>query len=178
MKVGQTEYLDIIGAVDYLIDNKSVNKNKIGVLGISLGGLASSIAFSEDDRISAMWLEAAPSSFQILVEDKLKELGFPTFLGDSAIRWAEVFIGVDPNEIPATNAVLNAGERPMFLSHGYDDDLVPITHSESFEHIAIENGVNISTWYVEGASHVDSIWSHTEAFEENLTKFFLEALSD
>ena len=172
MKVGQTEYLDIIGAVDYLIDNKSVNQNKIGVLGISLGGLASSIAFSEDDRISAMWLEAAPSSFQILVEDKLKELGFPTFLGDSAIRWAEVFMGVDPNEIPATNAALNAGERPIFLSHGTDDDLVPITHSESFESIAIENGVNISTWYVEGVSHVDSIWSHTEEYEENLTTFF------
>ncbi len=178
MKVGQTEYLDILGAVDYLIDNRSVNDNKIGVLGISLGGLATSIAFSEDERISAMWLEAAPSSFQILVEDKLKELGFPTFLGDSAIRWAEVFMGTNPNEIPATNAALNAGERPIFLCHGYDDDLVPISHSKSFESMAVENDVNISTWYVEGANHVDSVWSHTEAFEENLTKFFFESLSD
>ena len=178
MKVGQTEYLDVLGAVDFLIENRTVNKSKIGVLGISLGGLASSIAFSLDDRISSMWLESTPSSFQILVEEKLEELGYPIFLGDSAIRWAEVFMGVNPNEIPATNSAINAGERPIFLCHGHDDDLVPIAHSKSFENLAIQNGANVSTWYLEGANHVDSIWSHTDEYEENLTRFFFESLSD
>jgi len=172
MKIGQTEYLDVIGAVDYLINNRSVNENKIGVMGISLGGIAASIAFSEDQRISSIWLEAAPSDFQILVEDQLEGLGFPKLLGGSAIRWVEVFIGINPNEIPASNSALNAGERPMFLCHGYDDDLVPISHSQSLEKLALENNVNVTSWYIEGANHVDSLWSHTEEYEEKLTNFF------
>ncbi|MEE3134209.1 MAG: DUF454 family protein [Candidatus Thermoplasmatota archaeon] len=172
MKIGQIEYLDILGAVDYLIDSRNVSENKIGVMGISLGGIAASIAFSEDERISAIWLEAAPSDFQILVEDQLAELGFPKLLGGSAIRWVEVFIGVNPNEIPATNSALSAGERPMFLCHGYEDDLVPISHSQSLEKLALENNVNVTSWYVEGANHVDAIWSHTEEYEDNLTAFF------
>ena len=82
------------------------------------------------------------------------------------------FIGINPNEIPASNSALNAGERPMFLCHGYEDDLVPVSHSKSLEALALENNVNVTTWYIEGANHVDSLWSHTEEYEVNLTTFF------
>ena len=177
MKIGQTEYLDVLGAVDYLIDERNISENRIGVLGISLGGLSASIAFSEDDRISAMWLEAAPSNFQVLLEDKLGELGFPKLLGSSAIRWVEALIGVNPNEIPASNSALNAGNRPIFLCHGDEDDLVPISHSKSFEELALSNNVNITSWYIEGSNHIDSLWSHTAEYENNLTVFFNNSLS-
>ena len=41
----KTFCIKLLEDVDYLIDSRNVSENKIGVMGISLGGIAASIAF-------------------------------------------------------------------------------------------------------------------------------------
>ena len=54
--LGQKEYLDILGAYDWLIEVEGYNPKSIGIVSISTYALASTLAFDESE-ISAMWLD-------------------------------------------------------------------------------------------------------------------------
>ena len=52
-----------------------------------------------------------------------------------------------------------------------------MVHSERFEEKMMENGGNVTTWYVEDRGHVDAIWGDSEEYKLKLINFFEAALS-
>ena len=70
MYLGQKEYLDVLGAYDWLRKEKSYTSSSIGLVGISTGALTASLAFG-DSEIQAMWLDSAIIDFPMLVENEL-----------------------------------------------------------------------------------------------------------
>ena len=68
MYLGQKEYLDVLGAYDWLLEEKSYPSSSIGILGISTGALTTALAFGESE-IQAMWLDSAIIDFPLLVEN-------------------------------------------------------------------------------------------------------------
>ena len=62
--LGQKEYLDILGAYDWLIEDKSYNPKSIGIFSISTYSLATTLAFDESE-IGAMWLDSAIIDFTL-----------------------------------------------------------------------------------------------------------------
>ena len=69
-------------------------------------------------------------------------------------------------------AAEKAGNRPVFLTHGLEDARVSLEHSERFRDSMIENGGNVTTWFVEDRAHVDAIWGESTEYQMNLTQFF------
>jgi len=55
---GGSEYLDVRGAVDYLLGRPEVDPGRIGVLGLSLGANFGILAAAHDDRIAAVVADA------------------------------------------------------------------------------------------------------------------------
>jgi dipeptidyl aminopeptidase/acylaminoacyl peptidase len=70
----------------------------------------------------------------------------------------------------------NAGEREVFLTHAVDDPRVSVVHSERFEARMIENGGDVTTWYVQDRGHVDAIWGESDEYKTNLVSFFNDSL--
>ena len=99
MYLGQKEYLDVLGAYDWLLEEKSYPSSSIGILGISTGALTTALAFGESE-IQAMWLDSAIIDFPLLVENELERLGYPKMLASPAIAMGERIIGINPNEVP------------------------------------------------------------------------------
>tara|TARA_B100001175_G_scaffold143585_1_gene121902 strand:- start:12911 stop:13957 length:1047 start_codon:yes stop_codon:yes gene_type:complete len=173
--VGQKEYRDILGAYDWLVSEKGYEPGEVGIIGISAGGSAA-IAFADEPGIGAMWLDSAVLDFPLVVKNELERLGFPTFFAGPGLRVGGWLAGVDLDARSAMEAADNAGERPVFLTHAIEDPRVSVVHSERFETKMLENGGNVTTWYVEDRGHVDAIWGESEEYSGLLTSFFNSAL--
>jgi dipeptidyl aminopeptidase/acylaminoacyl peptidase len=173
--VGQIEYKDILGAYDWLVEEQGYQPGEIGMSAFSAGGGAA-IAFAEENGIGAMWLDSAVLDFPLLVKNELGRLGYPEFFAGPAVRVGGWLVGVELDARSPMEAATNAGDRPVFLTHGIEDPRVSIVHSENFEEIMkLEEG-NVSTWYVQDRGHVDAIWGESEEYENKVVSFFKSAL--
>ena len=175
MYLGQKEYLDVLGAYDWLLEEKSYPSSSIGILGISTGALTTALAFGESE-IQAMWLDSAIIDFPLLVENELERLGYPKMLASPAIAMGERIIGINPNEVPPMTAASKAGERPMYLAHGEDDGRISPLHSQMFYDRALASDANVTLWMIEDSGHVDAVWENPE-YQGRLVSFFTDALA-
>ena len=174
--VGQIEYKDILGAYDWLVEEKGYQPGEVGMSAFSAGGGAA-IAFAEEDGIGAMWLDSAVLDFPLLVKNELGRLGYPEFFAGPAVMVGGWLVGVELDARSPMEAAKNAGDRPVFLTHGIEDPRVSIVHSENFEETMKIEGGNVSTWYVQDRGHVDSIWGESEEYENKVVSFFKSALA-
>ena len=101
----------------------------------SAGGGAA-IAFAEEDGIGAMWLDSAVLDFTLLVKNELGRLGYPEFFAGPAVMVGGWLVGVELDARSPMEAAKNAGDRPVFLTHGIEDPRVSIVHSENFEEMS------------------------------------------
>jgi acetyl esterase/lipase len=173
--VGQIEFYDILGAYDWLVEEKGYNAGEVGMTAFSAGGGAA-IAFAEEEGIGALWFDSAVLDFPLVVRNELGRMGYPEIFAGPAITVGSWLAGVDIDGRSPMEAADDAGDRPVYLTHGKEDVRVSIEHAERFEKRMSENDGNVSTWYVEDRSHVDAIWGESDEYRERLVTFFENAL--
>ena len=173
--VGQIEFYDLLGAYDWLVEEKGYNAGEVGMTAFSAGGGAA-IAFAEEEGIGALWLDSAVLDFPLVVRNELGRMGYPEIFAGPAITVGGWLAGVDIDGRSPMEAADDAGDRPVYLTHGKEDVRVSIEHSERFEKRMLENDGNVSTWYVEDRAHVDAIWGESDEYRERLVTFFENAL--
>ena len=175
--VGNKEYMDVLGAWDYLVNGRGFDPERVGVFGVSLGGGSTMNAFAEEPRIPALLADSPFADLQQIISEELVRTNYPTFLAPAGIISARAIAGVDLLEHSPKDAVLNAGDRPMFIIHGVNDERVNVHHARDLEALAQETGANLTVWYVEDAKHVQSIFVQPEEYELKIADFFRRTLS-
>ncbi|MFL2940258.1 MAG: hypothetical protein BEU01_02010 [Marine Group III euryarchaeote CG-Epi4] len=173
--LGQKEYLDVLGAYDWLIKDKNYNPKSIGIVSISTYSLATTLAFDESE-ISAMWLDSPIIDFPLLVGNELERLGFPRILASPAVTMGERLVGVNLEDRVPLEVASRAGERPMYLVHGDSDVRISNEHSKKFYDKAVEAEANVTLWLVEDSAHVDALWEYSQEYESRLVTFFSNSL--
>lgn len=173
--LGQKEYLDVLGAYDWLISDKNYTSSSIGVFSISTYALATTLAF-EDSEISAMWLDSPIIDFPLLVGNELERLGFPRILSSPAITMGERLVDVDLDEKVPLEVASKAGTRPMYLVHGDSDVRISNEHSKRFYDKAVEADAEVTLWLAEDSGHVDALWEYSDDYQSRLVTFFNNSL--
>ena len=173
--LGQKEYLDVLGAYDWLVEDKSYNPQSIGIVSISTYALASTLAFDESE-IGAMWLDSPIIDFPLLVGNELERLGFPRMLASPAITMGERLVGVNIDDKVPLEVASRAGDRPMYLVHGDSDVRISNEHSKKFYDKAVEAEANVTLWLVEDSAHVDALWEYSSDYESRIVTFFTDSL--
>ena len=173
--LGQKEYLDVLGAYDWLVEDKSYNPESIGIVSISTYALASTLAFDESE-IGAMWLDSPIIDFPLLVGNELERLGFPRMLASPAITMGERLVGVNIDDKVPLEVASRAGDRPMYLVHGDSDVRISNEHSKKFYNKAVEAEANVTLWLVEDSAHVDALWEYSSDYESRIVTFFTDSL--
>ena len=173
--LGQKEYLDVLGAYDWLVEDKSYNPQSIGIVSISTYALASTLAFDESE-IGAMWLDSPIIDFPLLVGNELERLGFPRMLASPAITMGERLVGVNIDDKVPLEVASRAGDRPMYLVHGDSDVRISNEHSKKFYNKAVEAEANVTLWLVEDSAHVDALWEYSSEYESRIVTFFTDSL--
>ena len=172
---GQKEYLDILGAYDWLRSN-GYQSQQIGVAGLSLGAVTGAIAFSQEQGLSAIWLDSPYADFNTMFCYELNSKYLPCFFSHG-VRWlAKTFLGVSPDKIKTTDAVINKGERAIFITHGTQDTRIPFSHAESFVQLARQEQALISHWFVDGEEHLNAMLNYPRLYQAKMVAFFKKNL--
>ncbi len=173
---GTREYLDVLGAWDWLIAEKNIPPEKIGLMGFSFGAACSNIAFAMEPRVAAVWSDSSWSTLESIVNAELKRVHVPTLVGNGALWFARHIAGRDITAISPAEALSHHAGRPVFIVHGDADERVPYSCAYELAEVIQRSGGNGELWIVQGAAHIESIWDAADAYEQNLVSFFRTAL--
>lgn len=149
---------DLQNAISYLETLEFVNKDQIGIMGFSMGGMTSIIAAAKDKRIKAGVLFSAPSHFEHCDTSGMHKYDNATwkqkgvnYLLDIGGEF-KVKINYSFFEDGCSYDMYELAKKikiPLVIFHGDHDDIVPLKQSqELIKHL--ENG---NLRIIEGADH-------------------------
>lgn len=180
--LGFQEYLDVLGAVEYLKTREEVDENRIGVFGVSLGAVSSIFAAVDGPSIKAAVLEAPFLDLKKVVTRNAKNhFSFSPFfsllltplvyLFARAVFWTlkrKTRHGGRDNVTPK-NEVGRIAPRPILFIFDEHDDLIPLEWGVEFFNAA---GPPKELWVVHGAEHARALQRAPEEFQKRVTRFF------
>jgi fermentation-respiration switch protein FrsA (DUF1100 family) len=174
--IGNEEYRDVLGAWDWLVNEKGFDPKRIGLFANSLGGANANYAFSEEPRIAALFLQSTFGNLQQVIAAELKRNGYPTFLAPAALVSGSVVTGANLFGHNPLDAIRKATGRPVYVVHTRADTRIDVNQSEQLAAAAEAAGANVTTWFPESGEHVQTPALYPEEFEERLVEFFHQTL--
>jgi len=173
---GNKEYLDVLGAWDWVVNEKGYAPSRVGLVGVSLGGAASLYAFSAEPRIAALFLESTYANLEQVIAEDIRHDGFPGSVAYSAILMGRIVDGENLLAHDPISAIRTAGARPVYIVHSREDARVPIDQAEELAAAARDVGVNVTIWFTDHGKHVQTPAVYPEEFERRLVRFFRDSL--
>jgi fermentation-respiration switch protein FrsA (DUF1100 family) len=174
--VGHHETNDVLGAIEYVKARPDVDTSRIGVVGFSMGAAAAiqAVARAEDvaalvaDSAYATFLDAAKYSFRVITR-------VPQFpMAPMAMRWAKWLVNVDAGKLRPIDVIGRISPRPLLITHGALDEIVPVAHAHSLFKAA---GEPKDLWIDPQAHHVGARDLDTDAYFVRIEEFFADAFS-
>ncbi|NGP88345.1 alpha/beta hydrolase [Fodinibius halophilus] len=143
-------YRDISVAWDYLVDQRKVSKDKIVVMGRSLGGSV------------AAWLAARKDPAAVVIESTFTSA---VDLGADLYPWLPVrwLLKFEYKTIDHIKQI----EQPLFMAHSRDDQVVPFSHGEQLFEAANEP----KTFVELQGGHGSGFWESGAIYSDALRKF-------
>jgi uncharacterized protein len=173
---GQEESDDFARVADWLVSEQGLRAESIGMFGVSGGAIATSLTPAKTENISAFAMEGTIFDFNAAATREVEYQGFPGFLWQLALVSAQLFHGVNLAETAVTDSIAAAGERPMLILHGDNDQRLDYQSSVDFVEYAKSVGTEIELVTFEGADHTEGMLSESNRYAQALTKFFESSL--
>ena len=168
---------DVAAAVSFLADQPGVDPDRIGAVGMSMGGEEVIGAAAADVRIAAVVAEGAEARVTGDGAWLTDEYGAGGWLQQQldglTFGLTDLFTAADP---PGTlhDAAAAAAPRPMLLlAAGEVAD-----EGHAARHIRSASPGTVEVWVVPGAGHTDGLDAAPDEWEERVTGFLAGALGD
>jgi alpha-beta hydrolase superfamily lysophospholipase len=162
--LGYREARDVRAAVDFILSQKP--KERVAVMGYSMGGVAAIQAAADDGRIRAV---LAVSPFATLRETINHRLGPARPLARLIVWWGERMTGLDVDALRPVDVVSALSPRPILIMQAGDDRMVP---PDSGQWLFESAGTPKELWSVPGVAHVDFRQALPEAYKWRVIRFF------
>lgn len=169
---GQEESDDFAATAKWLVDNKGVDPESLGMFGVSGGAIMTSLLPAKTDLVSAFAMEGTIFDFNAAATREVEYQGFPGFLWQLALAAAQIFHGVNLTETAVSDSIQAAGARPMLILHGDADQRLDYQSSLDFVEYAESVGANISLETFVGADHTEGMLSESDRYAAVLVNFF------
>lgn len=173
---GNREYRDVLGAWDWLQSEKDFAPESIGIQGESLGAGTTAIAFGEELRIAAVWLDSPYADMAEVVSAELARNGFPPVLASSAPLASQAVAGFNIFEKSPLLAMDKVNGRPIFIVHGTADTRLSADFSHDLIARIASHGWTVESWFPEGLDHVQTAYAYPDEYAAKLAAFFGKAL--
>jgi fermentation-respiration switch protein FrsA (DUF1100 family) len=174
--IGNDEYHDVLGAWDWLVNEKGFAPSNVGVFANSLGGAMANYAFGEEPGMAALFLHATFGDLQEIIETELRRNGFPSFLSFPTLAMGSLVTGENLFARSPVETIRAAAGRPVFIAHSRADTRIDSAQSELLAAAAQAAGVKVSTWFPENGEHMQIPAAYPQEFEQRLVGFFRENL--
>lgn len=174
---GTEEYLDVLGAWDWLTATRGIPAGRIGLLGESLGAAVAIIAAGEEPRLAALWEGSSYANYRTIANEELRRLGYPAFLLDAGVLMGRLMTGDDVTSKNPDGEIARMAGRPLFIVHGEADLRINVHHAHDLAAAAAAGGTPVEPWIVPGAHHSEAAFIDPTAYERRLSEFFVAALA-
>jgi uncharacterized protein len=169
--VGFLERLDVLGAVDWVLERQS--GLRIGLLGISMGGGAAIQAAAECDAVGAVVADSPFARLRSPVGEAICARGYPRPLSP-LLAWSVCTVASwlgsprgpwrDPIDV-----IGRIAPRSLLLIHGEADDLIPVENAYALYR---RGGTSTELWIVPEAGHARIAEIAPKAYSERVRRFF------
>lgn len=173
---GTEEYRDVLGAWDWLVSEKGIAPERIGLYGTSLGAATVLIAAGEEPQVAAVWEDSSYADLNVAAQAELARNGYPTFLASSADTVGRLISGDALGSFSPLEAVRKLDGRPIFITHGDADTRLSVQYAADLADAVRDSGGTVDPWIVPGANHVEAIFLFPDEYEAKLAAFFAETL--
>lgn len=171
---GTDEYLDVLGGFDWLLA-RGLDPDRIGVVGISLGAATATIAFGEEPRLAALWEDSSYGAISVAIDEELRRNGYPGILRAGGLALAGLF-GDDLLAKSPLDAIGRANGRPVFITHGAEDERVLAIWANDLAAAVRASGGTVEPWIVPNMGHTRALIVLTDEYERRLGAFLRGAL--
>ncbi len=174
--IGHRETNDVIGAVHFLTHRPEVDPARIGVIGFSMGAAATIQAAARCSDIAAVVADSAYTTFVDAAKYSFRSVTrVPHFpIAPIAMGWAKMIMHVDANQLRPVDVIGRIAPRPVLLTHGTLDEIVPVRHAYTLFKAAEEPK---ELWVIPGAHHVEARDLDPDGYFYRIEHFLNEALS-
>jgi uncharacterized protein len=166
---------DILAAVSFLQSRPDVTEERIGVVGISMGGEQAIAAAGVDERIRAVVAEGV-TGMQAEDHGWVERYGiqgsFQSVIDPVMYGTAGLLSGLDP-PMALRDAIASAAPRPLLLIAGGDTASETVA-GEWFEQTSPDS---VELWVVPGAGHTAGLATMPAEWETKVIRFLDEALA-
>lgn len=174
--LGNEEYLDVLGGWDWLVNEKQIPPQRIGLMGNSLGAATVLIAFAQEPQVAAVFVDSPFDNLPQIIDEELARAQYPRFLRPGGILMARVVAGDNILAHNPYEAVEMANGRPLAVVHGTADGRIHVRHSYQLQERVLQAGANAIFWFPEGVDHIQAASAQTSEYELRLVSFFEESL--
>ncbi|HSG86826.1 MAG TPA: alpha/beta fold hydrolase [Candidatus Limnocylindrales bacterium] len=172
---GAEEYLDVLGAVDWLVA-QGYEPDRIGLMGSSLGAATVTIAMGEEPAVAATWADSAYSDFDVAAEEYTENGGYPGWVTGAGVFVGRIMSGDPLGDHDPARALARLSGRPYAIVHCDADRTVYVHHADDNAAIAAAAGTEVTPWILPGCGHVDAMFVAPDEYERRLLAFFTDAL--
>lgn len=175
---GSQEYRDVLDARDWIVREKGLSPEQVGLLGTSLGAASVIIAAGSDPTVAATWEDSGFGDVERMIRDEITYRELPDWLNvlvPGGLLIARV-AGTDPRANDPLTSAAAIGSRPFAIVHGARDPHIPVQHALDLAEAAAGATPGLQPWVVQCAHHVEAAFCATSEYEQHLVEFFTEAL--
>lgn len=169
LSYGLKESLDGIAAIDWLVEQKSIER--IGLIGASLGSAAALMTADKSKRVDALVLQSAGYDFSQLFKNVMPFL--PDLIARNGARMMLWLTGVSFADAWSLNyPLLGAMQElsiPVFFIHGSEDRIVLPSEARALYEIAREPK---QFWLLEGMAHEPATDREPRRYPARVAMFF------
>lgn len=173
---GIRESADVLGAWDWLVTERHVAPDRIGLFGISLGSASVVIAAGDEPRVAAVWSDSGYGDIDDATRAELRRNHLPPFLLPGGLLVGRLLDGPDLREKSPLRAMTLLGGRSVFVTHGTADQRLDVRYADQLIEAGEAAGARMGSWIVEGSGHAGAIVDHPTEYERHLVDFFSETI--
>ena len=174
---GQKESDDVVAALNWIINEKDITPNNIGIYGSSLGALVGLLTPAKSNNFSALAVLDAPFDFETLVKEELIYQDFTELLWMPLYHYVLIFEGVNLLADNPEDSLKASNNQPILIFNGMNNDRVLSHHTDDLIESANSIGIEIEVNRYKELGHTRVLYDYPEEFAEKLIQFFTKNLS-
>ncbi|MBR4591764.1 MAG: alpha/beta hydrolase [Elusimicrobiaceae bacterium] len=173
--IGYLELKDVSAAISFLKETRPQFCAKVGLYGLSMGGMVAICEAARNSEISCVVAEASYYSFRRVVSRwAWVHRRVPYFpLMPIILHYIRKQLGVNPERFSPKYNIPKIAPRPVYLIHGRYDNLVPAAQAKLLYKRA---GDPKEIWLVPGAKHNKCAEVGGYEYKQRLADFFRKYL--
>jgi fermentation-respiration switch protein FrsA (DUF1100 family) len=168
--LGIEEPRDVLAAIDLVSQKAALDRDRIAVIGESLGGGNVLMTVQADPTIGPVVTDSAfADGDKVVSEAATKYTNLPSWFTPGIVLMARLFLGLDIAQVTPSRVVAAHPERAFLFIQCTDDTTVLLHHGLDLK--AASANPRTELWVVPDCEHVEAFTTHPDEWAKHVLEF-------